>query len=188
MRVSSSIALITLAIFLIVATTTSTFVEARVQLKFGPNRQDWIGFIEGIALGIESDFGNVTECTQEAEFAYESLERSFQELQEGFRQKSVGLITAGIIDLGFGIQEIGKDLKTCDIGEILEDIEKIAKELSSGVTGIIEVIVKEAVNIFSHHKDITNDIKNAYSFWGQGKYQLAGVQVGKLLGFLIQHG
>ena len=109
-------------------------------------------------------------------------------MQAGFKSKSVGLITAGIIDLGFGIEEIGKDIKACDVQDIIADIEKIAKELSSGAVGIIEVIIKETVNIFSHHKEITGDIKNAFTFWEEQKYQLAGVQVGKLLGFLILHG
>jgi hypothetical protein len=152
----------------------------------GPNRKQWIAFIEGFALGLESDFGNVTECTQDAKLAFTTLERSFQELRDGFKRNSVYAITAGLIDLGFGIKELIDDAKACDIKEIIDDVLKIAHELSSGVGGIIEVVIKETINIFSHHREITNDFKNLILFWEQQKYELAGVQLGKLVGLLLK--
>ena len=151
-----------------------------------PTRADYIAFIEGFALGVESDFGNVTECVQDGKEAFTYLSRSVQELKDGIHRKSVSAITAGIIDLGFGIKELGEDIKACDIKEIIDDIMNIAHQLSSGPSGIVEVIVKEVVNIFHHGKDITNDFKNLISFWEQQKYELAGVQLGKIVGILIK--
>jgi hypothetical protein len=140
------------------------------------------------ALGIESDFGNVTQCLKDGDQAFISFNKAFKELSDGISKRSPSIITLGIIDLGEGVKELAIATKACDTAEIVSDIERIAHELSSGAPGIIEIVIKESINIFAHKKEITQDIQRGVSYWNQQKYELCGVQVGKLVGFLIKYG
>lgn len=53
--------------------------------------------------------------------------------------------------------------------------------------GIIKILYKEAIVIWSHGKEITSDFKNAIKYWKAQQFQLAGVQVGKIVGFLLDY-
>ena len=50
-------------------------------------------------------------------------------------------------------------LNACDMGEIAADIAAIAKEIMSGPSGILDVILKEVINIFHNGHDLTADFK-----------------------------
>jgi len=58
--------------------------------------------------------------------------------------------------------------------------------LSQGIGGIVEVLVKEVINIFSHGQDLTQDFKNAINFWKVGDYYHSGFYVGEIVGILLQ--
>lgn len=61
--------------------------------------------------------------------------------------------------MGNGISEVALVLQQCDAGEIVQEIESLASQLSSGPEAIVEVVIKEAVNIFRHGSDLTSDVK-----------------------------
>jgi hypothetical protein len=44
----------------------------------------------------------------------------------------------------------------------------------------------EIINIFTHGKEITEDVKNFLKYWKEQKYELAGVAMGKIAGILLE--
>ena len=102
------------------------------------------------------------------------------------KRLSPKLIETGLKEFGAGVQEVAIALKACNVNEIVARIEEIAKELQSGPGGIVKVIVHEIVNIFHNGRDIASEFKKAISFWKLQKWELCGVQVGKIVGILLE--
>lgn len=99
---------------------------------------------------------------------------------------SPSLIETGLREFGAGVQEVAIAMKDCNVNGIIAKVEEIAKELQSGPTGIVKVIVHEIVNIFHNGRDIAKEFKNAIAYFKAQKYELAGVQVGKIVGILLE--
>ncbi len=105
------------------------------------------------------------------------------------------------------MSEVTLVLKVCDVGVIADDIAAIAKELMSGPTGILEVILKESINIFTHGHDLTADfkvmqspfalifhstylpyplLKEAIAAWQAGDFLTSGKAIGEITGVLLE--
>ncbi|KAG2381677.1 hypothetical protein C9374_006061 [Naegleria lovaniensis] len=145
-----------------------------------------LAFVEGFALGIEADVGNVTECTKDVYITLNDFDDAFYSLEYGFKRINVKLIETGLREFGAGVKELAVALKGCNVNGIVEKIESLAAQLQSGPLGIVKVIVHELINIFHNEKDITNEFKKAIQYWKDKKYELCGVQVGKIVGVLLE--
>eukprot|EP00003_Mantamonas_plastica_P010501 TRINITY_DN1994_c0_g2_i2.p1 TRINITY_DN1994_c0_g2~~TRINITY_DN1994_c0_g2_i2.p1 ORF type:complete len:180 (-),score=70.90 TRINITY_DN1994_c0_g2_i2:100-639(-) len=150
-----------------------------------PEEKAIIQFLEGFALGIESDFGNVSACIKDAAETYMKFDAAFKDIDEGIRHLDVKRVEKGITELGQGVQDIADAAKDCGFGEIAQDIEAIAKELQEP-GGILKVIVEEVVKIFGHEQEVTQDFKGAIAAWKGKQYTPAGLYVGKIVGILIE--
>lgn len=111
---------------------------------------------------------------------------AFYSLEYGFKRINVKLIETGLREFGAGVKELAVALKGCNVNGIIEKIESLAAQLQSGPLGIVKVVVHELINIFHNEKDITNEFKKAIQYWKDKKYELCGVQVGKIVGVLLE--
>jgi hypothetical protein len=105
----------------------------------------------------------------------------------GFNDKSVREIELALMSFGRGLQEASVALKDCNVEKLVTEIAKLAHDLQTGPGGIVKVVIKELINIFHHHKEITNDFKQFMSYWKQHQLELAGVKAGALTGILLDY-
>ncbi|KYQ99713.1 hypothetical protein DLAC_03653 [Tieghemostelium lacteum] len=147
---------------------------------------DIADFIIGFADGLEVTLnGNASQCVAQAGTTFDEFSLSYQLIQTGLKKKSASLVGQGIEDFGLALQQIPTVLQICGATEFIDEIKSIAEELASGSAGIIEVILKEALNIFTHRQDITSDFEDMISSFNSGSYQASGDYAGTIVGILI---
>ena len=151
-----------------------------------PVEKDFVEFLEGVVEGIGKEM-NVSGCVPETTKAVEAFEAAVEDLDNGFKHKSVKDIYDGLKELGAGFDEVAAAWKDCggEYAEVAEDIEKIAKQLAEP-EGWIEVIIKEVINIFSHRQEVTTDIRNFVAAWKAEQYNVAGKALGDFLAVLLE--
>lgn len=66
------------------------------QGPYGGDGQDIIEFLEGIAEGLEIDFGNVTQCTSDLNITLDDFEDSWRDLKYGMDHLSKSYIEQGL--------------------------------------------------------------------------------------------
>jgi hypothetical protein len=174
--------------FIVLALFAAIFfsVSATPEIKTKALPADVLAFLEGFALGVEAQIGNITACTADVEITLEDFNLAYKQITQGFRDWSPKLVEQGFVSFGHGIEEIAVAFKDCGVDRLVNDLEKLAAELKTGTTGIIHVIYKEIINIFTHGKEITNDVKNFLKYWQAKQYELAGVQAGKIVAILLE--
>ncbi|KAL9652607.1 hypothetical protein ABK040_015570 [Willaertia magna] len=181
------------AVFCLIAVLAATAfaypsVVCKKQSRLGDNAlpAEILAFLEGFVLGLDAEVANITLCTQDAKITLTDLQNGFRDIEGGIKSISVKQVERGLQEFGAGVQEIAVALRDCNVTEIVREIETIAQELQSGASGIVKVIAHEVVNIFHHEKDIVSDFKKAIEYWKQRKFELCGVQVGKIVGILLK--
>ncbi|KAM9953007.1 hypothetical protein ACTFIR_008065 [Dictyostelium discoideum] len=142
-----------------------------------------IGFAQGVEITLNS---NSQACLSGVTSTFDEFQTAFQLIESGFESKSISQVKTGITDLGLAIQQVPVDYDACGITQFVEEIEEIASKLSSGVDGIVDVILKEAVEIWEHKNDLSADFKTAIADWKSSNYNGSGVAVGSIIGDLIQ--
>jgi hypothetical protein len=144
-------------------------------------------FLEGMAVGLEIDIGNVTECTKDANVTLGDFEKGFRDLENGINQLSRTLIERGLVEWAAGVLSMAKLLQQCGFVELAQDIYNIATEIMSGPAGIFKLVINEIVDIFYHGRSLINDFKLMISSFKAGDYYHAGVATGEILGILLQN-
>jgi len=153
-----------------------------------PFPHEAVDFLKGFVYGLESDLSaNVTLCLEDSQIALHDFEAAFEDLAYGFKHISIARIQKGIQELSHGINEVNLVLRDCNATELVREIEELVHDLSSGTAGILHIIVKEAINIFHHGRELTSDFKSAIQFWQQRNWNLCGVNVGKIVGILLNY-
>lgn len=132
------------------------------------------------------EVGNVTSCTKDAKITLNDFENAFYSLEYGFKKMNPQLIETGLKELAAGIEEIKQGIEDCNVKGIIKQIESLIAQLKSGTLGIIKVLVHETINIFHNSENLTNEFKNAIQYWKDKKYELCGVQVGMIVGVLLE--
>ncbi|KAG2381678.1 hypothetical protein C9374_006062 [Naegleria lovaniensis] len=179
------------AIFIMVALTAVLMITSsasKVKALSIPKElpSNVLAFVEGFLLGIEADVGNVTACTRDATITLNDFDNAFYSLEYGFKKMSPQLIETGLQELAAGIEEIKQGIEDCNIKGIIKQIESLIAQLKSGTLGVVKVLVHEAINIFHNGQNITTEFKNAIQYWKDKKYELCGVQVGMIVGVLLE--
>ncbi|KAK5582830.1 hypothetical protein RB653_004418 [Dictyostelium firmibasis] len=142
-----------------------------------------LGFAQGVEITLNS---NSQACLSGVTSTLDEFQTAFQLIDSGFKSKSVNQVKTGITDLGLAIQQIPVDYEACKITQLVQEIEEIASKLSSGVDGIVDIILKEAVEIWEHKNDLSSDFKTAIADWKSSDFNGSGVAVGSIVGDLIQ--
>jgi len=148
---------------------------------------------------------------QDVNITIADFEAAFHDFEAGFQHKSIATIEKAIQEFGAGVEEIAVALKDCNATQLMEEIAKLAKDLKSGKAGyvfdvfdvlltwflfefwicekhsFIKIIYKEVINIFAHGRELTTDFKNAIKYFKERKFQLAGYQVGRIVGILLEY-
>ncbi|GAM21232.1 hypothetical protein SAMD00019534_044070, partial [Acytostelium subglobosum LB1] len=177
-----------IAIIIMLAVCASAVqVHERVQtLGKGPSPAEFgdfmVGFCEGMEIAMN---GNVSTCVAESDAAWEDFANGFHLIGKGFDHLSARDFTKGMELVGNGLAEIPPVFDECGITQFLADIISVSKELSSGAEGVIEVVVKETLNIFHHGDDISEDWKNMVKEWKKENYNQSGVSLGLLVGIIM---
>ena len=129
--------------------------------------------------------GNVTECTKDSELTLKDFENAFYSLEKGFMKKSKDLILVGFGELGAGLYEMNKALKGCDVKEISHKILAIVAELKSS-DGLVKFVYDELTNIYKNRVSIVNEFKKAIQMFKAQDYKNAGIQLGEIVGVLLE--
>lgn len=136
---------------------------------------------------MEEEFsGNMAQCLQDEEQAAASFQVAMADLQTGWARKSVSLVEQALVELGVALNDAAASLKDCNVTAAVADIEKVAKMLSEGEGGIIEVVIKETVGFFTRKGEITGVFKTLLGAWKAAQWQQAGEAAGKLVAILLQ--
>uniref|UniRef100_A0A7S1KRU6 Uncharacterized protein n=1 Tax=Percolomonas cosmopolitus TaxID=63605 RepID=A0A7S1KRU6_9EUKA len=155
-------------------------------LSGSPFPHEAVEFLKGFVFGLESDISaNATLCLEDSQLAMHDFEAAFADLKYGFQHISVSHVQKGIQELSQGINEVNIVLKDCNATELVREIEELVVDIQQG--HVLKIIIKEAVNIFHHSKELTSDFKSAIQFWEQRNFNLCGVSVGKLVGILLNY-
>lgn len=112
--------------------------------------QNVVQFLEGVGEGIEADFGNITACVSEENTVLSDFNLAYSEIRSGIHHLDLNELAKGIRELSAGVREVSIAMKTCGLATLAVDVEAIANKLESGPTGWVELLAKEALNIFSH--------------------------------------
>jgi len=142
-------------------------------------------FLDGFAAGIEVDVGNLKECARDINMTLDDFNLAWYNISEGLYWLSPSEVEAGIVELGSGIREVALVYTNCGVNKLAADIERLGEKLFNGTSGIISVITKEAINIWSHGADLTNDFKNAIAFAQSQDYYNCGLSTGEIVGILL---
>jgi len=148
--------------------------------------EDVVQFLEGFALGIEATIGNVTECTNDLNITFNDFAVAWKLLREGFDDLDVSEIEQGLIEMAKGLVEVSIAFEQCGLETLAAEIAALAAEIAKGPEGVVEIIVKEIVNIFYHGKDLTADFNGAISSWESGDYHKSGFFVGEIVAILLE--
>jgi len=144
-----------------------------------------VQFIVGFAEGIETEVSeNITQCVVDYNASLDDLDRGFAELDEGFKKLHPALVEQGLSDIGKGIQEIAGVLDVCGLNELALEIAHVGKEIEEGK--LLEVILKETINIIHNERVLTSDFKSATAAWMSKDYKTSGLYLGKIVGILLK--
>ncbi|KAL0482920.1 hypothetical protein AKO1_014119 [Acrasis kona] len=149
----------------------------------GPS--DTARFIEGFILGLDSNIEDIECIPTDAPFI-DTLHDAYGQMYEGFLVWSVPKIEEGLSTFAKGVQEIGAFLKQSEVAEhhICDAIEKLCSDFKTW-SGILMVTKEEIVTIWHHRDDITKDVNNFMKYWSSSKFELAGVQAGRIVAILL---
>ncbi|EGC35574.1 hypothetical protein DICPUDRAFT_91999 [Dictyostelium purpureum] len=169
-------------IFAIFALLGATFAKEESDItEIG---QFLIGFADGMEITLNP---NSQACLNGAENTLNEFVTGFQLIDSGFKSKSISQVGVGIQDLGIAIQSIPVVYQSCGITQFVSDIEDIAKELSSGADGVVEFILKEALEIWKNKHNLTDDFKTMIADWKSGDFADCGKELGTIVGVLISN-
>ncbi|EFA76764.1 hypothetical protein PPL_09515 [Heterostelium album PN500] len=174
--------ILSFVVLFLIASSTAIQVREQKPVSSGPSPAQFGDFVLGFVAGMEIAMnGNSTECVVESNATFDDFANGFTLIGEGFDHLSASDVEQGIELVGEGLAQIPQILSLCGVTEFIGDIVNVAKELSSGTGGIIEVILKEALNIFHNREDITEDWKNMVNDWKSGDYQSSGQNLGLVI-------
>ncbi|KAF2071730.1 hypothetical protein CYY_006954 [Polysphondylium violaceum] len=160
--------------------------SASAKTSYRSTPADIVSFIVGVADGLEISMNeNATQCVTESGATFDEFVTAFHLIDQGFQKKSVALVGQGIEDFGLALQEVPVAFQTCGVEKFVQEIESLAKQLSSGTDGIIEIILKEALNIFHNRVDLSGEFKAAIADWKSGSFFGCGQNVGEIVGILL---
>lgn len=151
-----------------------------------PIEKDALEFLEGLLDGLGKEL-NASECEPDAATTLKDFDVGVVDLDEGFRHKDVKQIYEGFKSLGAAFDTLADAWKECG-GEweiLAADIKKISEQLAQP-DGIIEVVIREVINIFTHREDVTTDVKNFIEGFKAKNYKEAGEALGNFVGILLQ--
>eukprot|EP01113_Clastostelium_recurvatum_P017121 TRINITY_DN2002_c0_g1_i2.p1 TRINITY_DN2002_c0_g1~~TRINITY_DN2002_c0_g1_i2.p1 ORF type:complete len:194 (+),score=47.88 TRINITY_DN2002_c0_g1_i2:64-645(+) len=145
--------------------------------------QFMIGFAEGVEIQLG---GSVVSCIAKSKATLSDETRGIVYLNNGFKLRTMRDLEEGFKNVGAGIVEVVEAYKACHVGQFVDEIEDVAKKLSSGTDGIVEFIIEEIINVFHHDHDITQDTKDAISSFKEKNYKAGGVAIGKIFQILLK--
>jgi len=154
----------------------------QVDLNATPNV---VLFLEGLAEGVETDFGNVTNCTQDLDITIDDFETGFDLISSGLRDWSPSKIRDGLDDWVNGLIEIKVAIDQCGSAEFIADIASIIADFTSW-TGVAEFCYDELTTIWHERTVLQNAFIAADAGFKAGDYFLAGKNLGVILGILIR--
>eukprot|EP01133_Synstelium_polycarpum_P002619 gene2619-3011_t len=161
-----------------------------IHLKSNPSPSEFGDFMLGFLEGLEITFSptnNMTQCVVASNTSFEEFDNGFALIGSGFKHISIKDFDDGCKEVGQGLAQIPKIMTACGVTELTDDIFAIAAKLASGTDGIIEYILKEALDILYHKTDLTEDFKSMVSNWESNNYMQSGISFGEIVGILIEN-
>lgn len=139
-------------------------------------------FILGIAIGLEIELGNTTECIRRGTLTLTEFKEAFHYLESGIEHFSLDDFERGGEALGTALASIPTLMTDCGAIKLKNDIENAIILIRGGV---IRFLIKESVVIVVHGKELTSDVKAIIADFHERKYRDSGVALGKILGILL---
>jgi len=104
-------------------------------------------------------------------------------ISQGIDDYSIAKVERGLKLWAAALIEVTTALTDCGAGKIAEDIEKIAQEINSGTTGLLEFIAREVLAILEN--DVQKLFLDAVAAVDKKDFKTAGVDSGKIVGILL---
>jgi len=148
-----------------------------------PPAQEVLDFFVGFADGLEIEIGNPAVCAKDLNLTLEDLTQGFTLISQGIDDYSLSKVETGLKLWAAALIEVTTALTDCGAGKIAEDIEKIAQEINSGTTGLVEFIAREVLAILEN--DVQKLFLDAVAAVDKKDFKTAGVDSGKIVGILL---
>ncbi|EGG16146.1 hypothetical protein DFA_09171 [Cavenderia fasciculata] len=142
-----------------------------------------LGFIEGLEISTSS---HSRACIADTTRSVSEFVSAYEEISKGFSEKSAHTLGAGFKVMGEALLEVPILWQECDISGFISEIKGLASKLEEGAGGVLDVIIKEAINIFHHGHDLTSDFHGAIADEKSHNWSGFGVNVGKIVGVLLK--
>lgn len=147
--------------------------------------RDAIQFLEGFALGFETEIGNVAECLQDAIKLEQDVGTFYVDMKQGFADKSAKDLYDGFRTLPTVVKDISAGVQQCGLTNLVKQLAQVVEQLKSGPEGIIKIVGGEILRIFHNGKEITGDIKGGVEAFENHDYSTAGLKFGEVAGLLL---
>ncbi|KYQ90304.1 hypothetical protein DLAC_08906 [Tieghemostelium lacteum] len=142
-----------------------------------------LGVVEGLEFTVSS---HAKTCIQDTTHTIDDFKSAYESIDHGMDAKSAHDILDGMKDFGKALVEVPIIYEECGVTKFVSEIKSLASKLEEGDAGVIEVIIKELVNIFHHSHDLTDYFKDAIADEKKGSYTSFGINVGKIVGILLK--
>jgi len=129
----------------------------------------------------------LTECVKDETTLVQDFDTAFQSIKNGFDHMNIPEIAAGLVEFGAGLDELASALNDCGEEELVAAIANLAKYLSEGPKGILELIAKEILNFFNQENTLGYDYKKAIAAWNADPrdFKAAGFYSGEIIGIFL---
>jgi len=145
--------------------------------------QEALDFFIGFAEGLEIEIGDPSVCAKDLNITEKDLIDGFTLISQGIEDINIAKVEKGLQLWADALIEVSDALRDCGAGKIADDVENIAKEISSGTTGLLEFIAREVLAIIEN--DVQKLFLNAVAAVDAKDYKTAGLDSGKIVGILL---
>ncbi|EFA76994.1 hypothetical protein PPL_09746 [Heterostelium album PN500] len=168
----------------IVTLFCALFVVASTNASAASDLGDLVlGVVEGLEFTVSS---HAKQCIRDTKHTVTAIKDGLEDIDHGFSKKSVHDVADGLKDFGGALIVIPEIYEECGISKFVSEIKTLASRLKSGEAGVIDVVLRELINIFHNRHDLTSYFKDAIADEKKGSYTDCGINVGKIIGVLLR--
>lgn len=145
--------------------------------------QDLALFVRGLAEGMGETIGDPTTCIHEVDIAIAQFNAAWMDIKDGLKKISIKIIKRAIQEFADGLDTVASAFVSCGLDRASELIKALVKEIKAGK--LLEVLLREAIHIICHGKELVHLFKSASENWRSGAFQQSGRDSGKIVAFIL---
>jgi len=138
--------------------------------------------VEGLAVGLTAEIGNVTECTKGVQLSMTFYHDAMMSMKKGQDAHVAAGVQAAVAVFGKSMRELSHAFTVCGLFSVAERVELAGQALSEG--NFLTVSPVGAVSF--GEVQLTDDFAFAAKYWLAGDAFQSGVFAGRVVATLIE--